>query len=231
MGFYEKHIDVWQLDYGVGDARCLFTFLAHEQFVYSLEAVSATWLASGSGDCSVRIWDLEDLESGTGGSRPLWKLLGHTATVTALQAIDGSVLLASASLDSSVRMWRLNDGECVHTLTGHTDFVLDLAAIYVETPSHNSRATVLLPRLASASNDGTVRLWNVASGQCVSTLLGHAAGVWSVDAPTSGDLLTSVSLDGTVREWRVASNATTCWRSFDLTVTNKSHKAFAFLHF
>ena len=63
--------------------------------------------------------------------------------------------------------------------------------------------------LASADGDGTVRLWNPATGQPVGTPLqtgsGPAGGVQAVAFSPSGGLLASADGDGTVRLWNPAT--------------------------
>jgi WD40 repeat protein len=57
-------------------------------------------------------------------------------------------------------------------------------------------------RLASASGDNTVRLWNVDTGQPVGDpLAGHTHMVFSVAFSPDGHRLASASWDGTVRLW------------------------------
>ena len=59
--------------------------------------------------------------------------------------------------------------------------------------------------LASASEDRTVRLWDVARHQPLSDALqGHSDFVWSVAFSPDGKLLASASADQTVRLWDVA---------------------------
>jgi WD40 repeat protein len=59
-------------------------------------------------------------------------------------------------------------------------------------------------RLASASEDGTVRLWETATGRETLVITGHTGPVWGV-AFGPGDRLASASEDGTVRLWDAAS--------------------------
>ena len=60
-------------------------------------------------------------------------------------------------------------------------------------------------RLASASDDGTVKLWDPVSGGEMQTLRGHADVVASVAFSPHGDVIASGSIDGTIRLWDAAS--------------------------
>jgi WD40 repeat protein/serine/threonine protein kinase len=56
-------------------------------------------------------------------------------------------------------------------------------------------------RIASASEDGTVRLWDAADGHVVVNLRGHTGRVKSVAFSPDGRCIASASEDGTVRLW------------------------------
>jgi hypothetical protein len=60
-------------------------------------------------------------------------------------------------------------------------------------------------RLASASSDGTVRVWDTATGRELATLRGHEAEVTSVAFAPNGARLASASEDKTVRVWDAAT--------------------------
>jgi WD40 repeat protein len=100
-------------------------------------------------------------------------------------------LLASGSDDNTVRLWRVEDRQCVATLQGHTSSVNAVAF------SPDGRL------LASGSHDRIVRLWRVEDRQCVATLQGHTSSVNAVAFSPDGRLLASGSNDNTVRLWRV----------------------------
>jgi len=55
--------------------------------------------------------------------------------------------------------------------------------------------------IASVGDDGVVRIWEVSSGQLLSTLQAHTGLVWSVSLSGDGRLVASGGDDGTVRLW------------------------------
>jgi WD40 repeat protein len=78
---------------------------------------------------------------------------------------------------------------CLQTLEGHSDSVNSVAF------SHDST------RLALASHDNTVKIWDVSSGKCLQTLEGHSSMVNSVAFSHDSAQLVSASRDNTVKIW------------------------------
>jgi WD40 repeat protein len=88
-----------------------------------------------------------------------------------------------------------NWSACLQTLEGHSDWVRSVAF------SHDST------RLASASFDNTVKIWDASSGACVHTLEGHSSRVTSVAFSHDSMRLASASFDSTVKIWDASSGA------------------------
>ena len=122
-------------------------------------------LATGSDDQVVMIWQL-NLENVSASTRsvavdPVRSLVGHTSNVRALcWSTEHKSLLLSGSWDSSIRMWDVDNGSCVHVLNLHSTDVYAIAA-------HPDRPFTF----ASCSRDTTVRLWELdgvfAAMKCV----------------------------------------------------------------
>ncbi|KAG4953778.1 hypothetical protein GYH30_039612 [Glycine max] len=53
--------------------------------------------------------------------------------------------------------------------------------------------------LASGDEDGTIMIWDLSSGCCITPLVGHTSCVWSLTFSCEGSLLASGSADCTVK--------------------------------
>jgi WD40 repeat protein len=84
---------------------------------------------------------------------------------------------------------------CLQTLEGHSSAVRSVAF------SHDSS------KLASASHDNTVKVWDTSSGAYLQTLEGHSNYVSSVAFSHDSSKLASASLDKTVKLWDASSGA------------------------
>ena len=76
-------------------------------------------------------------------------------------------------------------------------------------------------QVASGSVDNAVKIWQVSTGTCQSTLIGHSHCVMSVAWNNDGTKLASGSYDKTVRIWSLGSAGTF---ECELTLSGKRYR-------
>lgn len=149
-------------DVGIWGSYQIRRLTGHSGNVYAIEEFAGPdgrrWLASGSYDTTVRIWDPVS-------GNQIHRLTGHTDSVTVLDEFtgpDSQVRLASGSNDAMVRIWDPHAGNQIHLLIGHTGPVTAVYSFY----SADGQ-----PFLATSSVDGTVRIWDPISGEMLRFLI------------------------------------------------------------
>ncbi|WP_396336374.1 protein kinase domain-containing protein [Fischerella sp. JS2] len=188
----DKTIKLWNLN----TLEEIFTLYGHLSAVKSVAFSLRGILASGSWDKTVKLWNIT-----TG--QEISTLTGHQLQVSAVAFSPQNQLLASASFDRTIRLWDLSplhtqtqkkfENCTCYSLCGHAWAVLTVAF------SPDGKI------LATGSDDNTIKLWNVNTGQVIHTLLGHSWSVLAVAFSADGKLLISGSRDTTVKLWRVST--------------------------
>ena len=174
-GSYDRTARIWNLDSGE-EIRCL---RGHTRALRALQ-FDEVKLVTGSMDHTLRIWNWRTGEC-------ISTLEGHTQGVICLNF--DSTLLASGGIDCTVKVWNFRTRECF-TLRGHRNCVnavllWDSASGSATSPSvsdallqsqHVSPGKMLF----SASNDCSVRLWDLTLRTCVRQFSGHMGQVQSL---------------------------------------------------
>jgi eukaryotic-like serine/threonine-protein kinase len=110
---------------------------------------------------------------------------------------DGSLVATTRSANAQLfsGIWQTNDGRWLRELTDVSSRQRGGG------PANDITFSPDGTRLASAQVDGTVKVWDAATGLETLTLKGHTDEVWSVAFSPDGHQLISASADGTVRVW------------------------------
>jgi WD40 repeat protein len=147
-------------------------------------------VASASIDLTVRLWSVE-------GGEPVRVLQdpGGGLRCVVFSPSGGDHLLATASLDGSIRIWNRNTGK-VEVEVGCSELRhTKMANCLVYSPSGN--------RLASSSDDLTVRVWCTVSGQQLA-MLEHSEKLRQLAFSPDGEYLVAASHGtGPLRCWSV----------------------------
>ncbi|XP_018575424.1 F-box-like/WD repeat-containing protein TBL1XR1 [Anoplophora glabripennis] len=144
-------------------------------------------LASCSDDMTLKIWSMKhdtcvhDLQA---HSKEIYTIK-WSPTGPGTQNPNMNLILASASFDSTVRLWDVERGACIHTLTKHTEPVYSVAF------SPDGKF------LASGSFDKCVHIWSTQSGQLVHSYKG-TGGIFEVCWNSRGDKVGASASDGSV---------------------------------
>ncbi|CAO4376103.1 unnamed protein product [Caenorhabditis nigoni] len=153
-GGYDFTVKIWDAFSG----KCLRTLIGHSNRVYSLLYESErSIVCSGSLDTSIRVWDFSRPE----GQELIAFLSGHTSLTSGMQ-LRGNILV-SCNADSHVRVWDIYEGTCIHILSGHRSAITSLQWF--------GRSLV-----ATSSDDGSVKLWDIERGVLIRDLVSLNSG-------------------------------------------------------
>lgn len=157
-------------------------------------------MVSGGND---RIITLRNLKTG----KIIRTFTEHSDSIYALCLSSDGQTLVSGSRDATLKIWHLHtidtynsnsinrligDG-LIDTLTGHSDSINSVSI------SPNGQIIV------SGSEDNTIKLWDLNTGECLATLEKHEAGVRAIALSPDGQLLVSGSADNTIKLWQLPS--------------------------
>ena len=135
-------------DYVTGDL--VKSLSNHSMGIYSITILSDQFMATGSADAYVIIWDLATYNV-------KFKLSLSSSKIYCVKRLSSN-LIASAHSTGEIFVWDWLKGTHVFTLTGHTDKIYLALDLFDE------------QTLISGSKDKTIKFWNISRGELIQTV-------------------------------------------------------------
>ena len=106
---------------------------------------------------------------------------------------EAAILFARGGEDRTIKLWNLETAEKQqpHILKGHAGSIWSIAI----SPDGS--------KIASASGDYTIKIWDIKTGQMLETLTGHLGEVRTVAFSPDGQMLASAGDDWEVKLWQL----------------------------
>lgn len=187
----------------VDTSALVASFKAHDDYVRYIDVhPTKSFILTSGDDKTIKLWDW-DRE---------WTCVqvfeGHEHYVmqAKFNPKDPNAIV-SASLDRSVRVWSLT-GKPTLELKGH-DHGVNCVDFFEGAADGKSY-------VVSGSDDCTVKVWDLAAGAVVKTLVGHTKNVSAVIKHPLLPLIVTASEDDTVRTWDATTFRAESVLSFDL---------------
>ena len=175
-----------------------------------------------SGDCRARLYDAAAAASGAGG-KEVCQLAGHSDALNWGSFNTACNLIATASDDCSIRVWRppLYDpinrvlevpAVCLHVLRGSSASASNAGRATGDSVGHTAAVTAVefVPDggcMVSSSADRTIRTWDPWQGRLLRILSSHCAGTTCVACSPSMAAAVSGCEDGGMRLWDIGVDA------------------------
>ncbi|XP_029433433.1 transducin beta-like protein 3 isoform X2 [Rhinatrema bivittatum] len=208
----DRSVRIWQMDTS-GRVTCVALGSGHAHGVGTVACsrLKETFIASGSQDCTVKIWKLpESLSTKMRGGKNLAPELlhaqvtekGHDKDINSITVSPNDRLVATGSQDRTAKLWAVEDCSLLGVFRGH------IRGIWCVQFSPMDQV------LASSSADGTLKLWGLQDFSCLKTFEGHDASVLKVVFVSRGTQLLTSGSDGLLKLWTIKTNE--CVKTLDV---------------
>ncbi|KAG9333949.1 hypothetical protein JZ751_009352, partial [Albula glossodonta] len=195
--------------------ECIRTMHGHDHNVSSVAIMpNGDHIISASRDKTIKMWEVA-----TGYC--VKTFTGHREWVRMVRPNQDGSLIASSSNDQTVRVWVTATKECKAELREHEHVVECISwapessypTILEATGSEciswapessyptGLLAPTILEAIGSAVRDKTIKMWDVSTGMCLMTLVGHDNWVRGVMVHPGGKFIVSCADDKTLRIW------------------------------
>eukprot|EP01119_Soliformovum_irregulare_P003891 TRINITY_DN1493_c0_g1_i1.p1 TRINITY_DN1493_c0_g1~~TRINITY_DN1493_c0_g1_i1.p1 ORF type:complete len:1142 (+),score=297.10 TRINITY_DN1493_c0_g1_i1:190-3615(+) len=143
------------------DSECSIRLNCLQKEILTVCAHSDKRIFVGSEDTSIRLWDVPK-------QNWVWSMKDHSKAITCIIVDHKRKLMISGSQDNSVRLW--NIAEC-ETAEKQMDIKSIKAFQGHKKPITSLCLDEITGTLFSASEDATVKGWNIETGECIMSII------------------------------------------------------------
>jgi WD40 repeat protein len=121
--------------------------------------------------------------------------LAANQAITSVVISSDNQIFASINSDREIRLWKINTGQKIGTLRGHTNIV---KCIYIDSKGKT---------LISGSKDKTIRFWDLKTQKIIKTFggyfSGHSGDILALALSPDNKTLLSYGADNTIKTWDI----------------------------
>ncbi len=158
--------------------------------VYALTQDKVAIARTNEQNKHIEVWDIVS-EKKVSTLKGPEEIKGRENFVTVLAFSSDGRLLASGSMNSTVRLWHTATGTQLHLLQNQKSDTNVLAF----SPDNKF--------IACGSEDSTVQLWDVTIGESLATINSHISEIAAIAFSPDNSTLATASTDSTVRLWNI----------------------------
>ena len=209
-GSYDNTARLWD----VATGSELQAFKGHSWWVWAAEfSPDGNEIVTAGQDGKAIVWQKQPLQAGgqVAAVAPMFKQVteftGHDGAIYSAKFSPDGKLVATGGYDKMVMVWNPADVHPVD-IAGRLDGKPDAKPNYVRLAGHNGpvRSVAFSPKgklILSGSEDNSIRIWDLATGESVKSLRGHGSSVRSCTFSPDGEMVLSGGDDESVRLWNV----------------------------
>ena len=177
-GSYDNTIRIWDANYENEDI-----IIQGKNRVLCLLEFEKNKILCGTSDNVVNLYEINSMNY-----EFIYRFIGHTLWVNCLTKINNNYF-ASASNDTTIKIWDYFNKKCIKTLEGHDDCILSIVLLKEKN------------YLCSGAADLNIRIWNWEKNKCLYILKGHEKWVKCILELDNG-IIISGSDDKTIKIWK-----------------------------